>query len=473
MSVGFDSFDLDPLIMKAIERMGWNEPTPVQEKTIPVLLEGKDVMGQAQTGTGKTAAFGIPILQNVSRGRKPYALILVPTRELGVQVADEMKKLAYYYQDVRILPVYGGRSIDEQIEFFKKGIDIVVGTPGRIIDHIHRRTLDLSEVEYLVLDEADRMLDMGFIEDIEFILEQVPKKRQTMLFSATLPEGVRGIAEKHMKDPLRITVSEQELVLPTTKQIYFNIERKNKIWALCRVLDKYKPKAIIFAQTKMMVDIICKRLQSYGYPVAALHGDITQAKREKVLTDFRSGKIKVLVATDVAARGLDIQGVTHVINYDIPEDPEVYVHRIGRTGRAGKEGIAITFITAAEMYLLKKIKEYGVIDVVQEEVPETGRRDVVRRVTDFTDVADIFGMVRMKIDVGEKDGLRKIDLLDVLENQIHINDMDIGSVLIEPEETVFEVQKNAAAKVVQGIKKVQVRGKKANLEIVPVQKSSV
>ncbi|QLH75503.1 MAG: DEAD/DEAH box helicase [Methanomassiliicoccales archaeon] len=470
MSGGFDSLGLDPLLLKAVERMGFKEPTPVQSQTIPLLLEGKDVMAQAQTGTGKTAAFGLPLLQNITRGRKPYALVLVPTRELGIQVSEEIKKLAHYMDDVRVLPIYGGRSIDEQIQQLKKGVDIVVGTPGRIIDHLQRKTLDLSEIEYLVLDEADRMLDMGFIEDIELIISKVPKKRQTMLFSATIPEGVRDIAAKHMRDHVKVNISEQELVLPTTKQIYFNIERKNKIWALCRVLDKYQPKAIVFAQTKMMVDIITKRLQSYGYPVAALHGDITQAKREKVLRDFRTGKVMVLVATDVAARGLDIEGVTHVINYDIPEDPEVYVHRIGRTGRAGKEGVAITFITAAEMYLLKKIKEFGVVDVEQEEVPETGKQDLVKRVTDFTDVADIFGMVKMRIDIGEKDGLRKVELYDILSNKIRIKDMDIGSVLIESDETTFEIQKEAAAKVINGLNKMKIKDKRPNVQIIPVKK---
>jgi ATP-dependent RNA helicase DeaD len=459
MSNGFASFELDPSIIKSIEQMGFVEPTPVQLQTIPLLLEGRDVMAQAQTGTGKTAAFGIPILQRITRGRKPYTLIMVPTRELAVQVSEEIKKLSNFMDDVRILAVYGGRSIDEQFKHLKRGVDIVVGTPGRIIDHLNRKTLDLSEVEFLVLDEADRMLDMGFIEDIDFIL-----------FSATIPEGVRKIAASHMKDPVRIIVSEQELVLPTTKQIYFNIERKNKIWALCRVLDKYQPKAIVFAQTKVMVDLISKRLQSYGYPAAEIHGDMTQSKREKVLKDFRASKIMILVATDVAARGLDIEGVTHVINYDIPEDPEIYVHRIGRTGRAGKEGIAITFITGTEMYLLKKIKQFGVVDVVEEKIPETGKQDQVRHVADFTDVADIFGMVKMRIDIGEKEGLRKIDLLDVLSNQLRVNDMDIGSILIESDRTIFEIQKGGAIKVVNGMKKVQVKGKKVNLEIIPVRK---
>jgi ATP-dependent RNA helicase DeaD len=220
----------------------------------------------------------------------------------------------------------------------------------------------------------------------------------------------------------------------------------------------------------MMVDIIEKRLLSYGYPAASIHGDMTQSRREKVIKDFRSGKVMILIATDVAARGLDIEGVTHVINYDIPEDPEVYVHRIGRTGRAGKEGIAITFITATEMYLLRKIKEYGVVDVEEEQVPETGKKDIVRRISDYTDVADIFGMVRMRIDIGEKDGLRKVDLMDFLSNQLRLHDMDVGAILIESDHTIFEVHKEAAVKVVNGLKKSNLKGKRPKLDIVPVEK---
>ncbi|MBN1110450.1 MAG: DEAD/DEAH box helicase, partial [Methanomassiliicoccales archaeon] len=397
---GFLEFGFREEVLKAIERMGFVEPTPVQVRTIPLIMKGRDVMAQAQTGTGKTAAFGIPILESLTKGVKPFSLILVPTRELGAQVSNEIKKLAYFMDDVRVLPVYGGKSIDDQIEAFRKGVDIVVGTPGRVIDHLHRRTLDLSEIEVLVLDEADRMLDMGFIEDIEYILSKTKTPRQTLLFSATIPVGVRDIASKHMDDPETIIIGEEQIVLPTTKQVYFNIERKNKIWALCRVLDAYKPKAMVFVQTKVMVDIVSKRLASYGYRAGALHGDLTQAKREKVLNDFRDGKIAVLIATDVAARGLDIEGVTHVINYDIPEDPEIYVHRIGRTGRAGKEGVAITFITSKEVHLLRKINEFGVTEIEHLDVPESGQKDVIRKVMDFEDQADMFGMVLFKVVAG-------------------------------------------------------------------------
>ena len=355
MSSEFDNLQITAPVMKAINKMGWNEPTPVQVGTIPLLIEGHDVIAQAQTGTGKTAAFGIPIIQSIEPGKLPSALVLCPTRELAVQVSEEVKRLSAFL-DVEVLAVYGGAGMEPQLEALARGVDIVVGTPGRVIDHLRRGTLVLKEVRFLVLDEADRMLDMGFIEDITFIISKTPKDRQTMLFSATIPGEIRKLAEEHMRSPKLVSVSEDELVLPNTKQMYFAVGRKNKIWALCRVLDKERPKAIVFAQTKHMVDIIEKRLTSYGYPAAAIHGDLTQARREKVLMEFRSGNIKVLIATDVAARGLDIEGVNYVINYDIPDSPETYVHRIGRTGRAGKEGKAITFVSSDEMHLLEAIQ---------------------------------------------------------------------------------------------------------------------
>ena len=452
--------------MKAIERMGFVEPTPVQVETIPLTMKGKDVIAQAQTGTGKTAAFGIPILESLTKGVKPFSLILVPTRELGAQVSDELKKLAFYMDDVRVLPVYGGKSIDDQVDAFRKGVDIVVGTPGRVIDHLHRGTLALDEIEVLVLDEADRMLDMGFIEDIEYIVSKVKKQRQTMLFSATIPEAIKEIAARHMVEPETIMIGEEQIVLPTTKQVYFNIERKNKIWALCRVLDAYKPKAIVFVQTKVMVDILAKRLDSYGYRVGELHGDLTQVRREKVLKEFREGKTAVLIATDVAARGLDIEGVTHVINYDIPEDPEVYVHRIGRTGRAGKEGIAITFITSKEVHLLKKINEFGVTEIAKEEVPESGRKDVIRKVMDFEDQADLFGMVLFKVVAGEGEPVERSDLLALLNRKMRIPELAIGNVNVLKDRTEFEVHKDSAKIVLMELKTLRAGDKKLKVDIV-------
>jgi len=429
-------------------------------------MKGKDVIAQAQTGTGKTAAFGIPILESLTKGVKPFSLILVPTRELGAQVSDELKKLAFYMDDVRVLPVYGGKSIDDQVDAFRKGVDIVVGTPGRVIDHLHRGTLALDEIEVLVLDEADRMLDMGFIEDIEYIVSKVKKQRQTMLFSATIPEAIKEIAARHMVEPETIMIGEEQIVLPTTKQVYFNIERKNKIWALCRVLDAYKPKAIVFVQTKVMVDILAKRLDSYGYRVGELHGDLTQVRREKVLKEFREGKTAVLIATDVAARGLDIEGVTHVINYDIPEDPEVYVHRIGRTGRAGKEGIAITFITSKEVHLLKKINEFGVTEIAKEEVPESGRKDVIRKVMDFEDQADLFGMVLFKVVAGEGEPVERSDLLALLNRKMRIPELAIGNVNVLKDRTEFEVHKDSAKIVLMELKTLRAGDKKLKVDIV-------
>ncbi|WP_019177224.1 DEAD/DEAH box helicase [Methanomassiliicoccus luminyensis] len=458
--------NIDERVLKAIDSLGWAEPTPVQVSTIPLLLEGKDVIAQAQTGTGKTAAFGIPIIQSIEPGKRPHALILCPTRELAVQVSEELKRLSTF-TDIRVLAVYGGAAIEPQVEALHKGVDIVAGTPGRVIDHIQRGNLDLRGVRFMVLDEADRMLDMGFIEDIQYIISKVPKDRQTMLFSATLPGEIRNLGEQHMMDPQVVSVSEDELVLPNTKQMYFAVGRKNKIWALCRVLDKERPKAIVFAQTKFMVDIIEKRLASYGYPAAAIHGDLTQARREKVLSDFRSGKIKVLIATDVAARGLDIEGVTHVINYDIPESPEVYVHRIGRTGRAGKEGKAITFVSQDEMHLLDAIEKFTEVKLKQVEVPEHKGKELVREVLDFDEMADIFGMVRLEISVGRADGTNKVEISDFVAHTARINDMAIGQIEIDDRRSTVEVHKDVAMKVLRALRQTSYKGKKLSVQPLP------
>jgi len=449
--------------------MGFEEPTPVQVETIPMLLNGRDVIAQAQTGTGKTAAFGIPIVQAIDRpGRTPSALILCPTRELAVQVSEEIKRLAVF-KGLNTLAIYGGASIEHQFDALERGVDIVAGTPGRIIDHIQRRTIDLSGVRYMVLDEADRMLDMGFIEDIDYILSRVPKERQTMLFSATILPEIRRMGERHMQRPAVVSVSEDDIVLPNTKQMYFAIGRKNKIWALCRVLDKARPKAIVFAQTKHMVDIIEQRLTSYGYPAAAIHGDLTQARREKVLSDFRSGRIMVLIATDVAARGLDIEGVTHVINYDIPDSPETYVHRIGRTGRAGKEGRAITFVSSDEMHLLDAIEKFTEQKLKQIEVPSAKGRSAgqVREVLDFDEMADIFGMVRFQLSLGRKDVPSVMDISDFVARTARVNDITVGHIDIGDDQTVVEIHKDVAMKVLRALRQSKYHGRKFEVKPLP------
>ena len=459
----FETLQIDPRIMRVIEKMGWSEPTPVQEATIPIMMEGKDVMAQAQTGTGKTAAFGIPLLQRITKGKSPSALVLVPTRELGVQVSEEITRLGEF-MDLVTIPVYGGASIEVQFDQLRKGVDIVVGTPGRVIDHIKRGTLDLRNIRFLVLDEADRMLDMGFIDDIRYIISKLPRQRNTYLFSATLPSEIRELAIQQMKDPEQVNISEEKLVLPSTEQAYINVGRKNKIWALCRILDTEKPKAIVFCQTKRMVDILAKSLTSYGYPVAALHGDLTQARREKVLDDFRSGRIMVLIATDVAARGLDIEGVTHVINYDIPENPEVYVHRIGRTGRAGKEGKAITFVTSQEEHLLKGIKDFSGAGVSHTDVPEGHGKERVRKVYDFDEAADIFGMVKFRINLGRADKLASADLSNLIAKRARISDFAIGHIEVGEVTSVIEVHKDVALKVINSMRGSEHKGKMISFE---------
>ncbi|WP_439951005.1 DEAD/DEAH box helicase [Neobacillus fumarioli] len=329
--------------------MGFEEATPIQAQTIPLSLENKDVIGQAQTGTGKTAAFGIPLVEKIDTHREAIqGIIIAPTRELAIQVSEELYKIGAGKR-VRVLPIYGGQDIGRQIRSLKKSPHIIVGTPGRLIDHINRRTIRLDHVQTVILDEADEMLNMGFIEDIEAILAEIPENRQTLLFSATMPAPIQRIAEKFMKDPEIVRVKTKEMTVPSIEQYYLEVQEKNKFDVLTRLLDIQSPElAIVFGRTKRRVDELSEALNLRGYTAEGIHGDLSQAKRLSVLRKFKEGTIDVLVATDVAARGLDISGVTHVYNFDIPQDPESYVHRIGRTGRAGKTGVAMTFITPRE-----------------------------------------------------------------------------------------------------------------------------
>ncbi|MEH7381170.1 DEAD/DEAH box helicase [Bacillus sp. JJ1533] len=353
----FNELGISQDLMKSISQMGFEEATPIQSQTIPLALEGHDVIGQAQTGTGKTAAFGIPLIENVDvKSDNIQGIVIAPTRELAIQVSEELNKIGRFNR-VRILPIYGGQDITRQIRSLKKFPHIIVGTPGRVIDHINRKTLKLQNVKTVVLDEADEMLNMGFIEDIEAILKGVPEERQTLLFSATMPGPIQRIAERFMKDPKVVKVKAKEMTVPNIQQYYLEVQEKKKFDVLTRLLDIQSPElAIIFGRTKRRVDELSEALTLRGYAAEGIHGDLSQAKRISVLRKFKEGSIEVLVATDVAARGLDISGVTHVYNFDIPQDPESYVHRIGRTGRAGKNGLAMTFVTPREIGQLKNVE---------------------------------------------------------------------------------------------------------------------
>jgi len=345
----FSELGLDRTSMKSIEKMGFEEASPIQSQTIPLALEGKDIIGQAQTGTGKTAAFGIPLMENIDiNNENVQGIVIAPTRELAIQVSEELFKLGYGKR-ARVLAVYGGQDIDRQIRALKKKPHIIVGTPGRLLDHIKRKNIKLGGVHTVVLDEADEMLNMGFIEDIELILSTVPDERQTLLFSATMPDPIRKIAERFMREPVLVRVKAKEMTVDRIEQYYLELKESEKFDTLARLFDIQTPDlAIVFGRTKRRVDELASALNIRGYMAEGIHGDLSQAKRLSVLKKFKDRSIDVLVATDVAARGLDISGVTHVYNFDIPQDPESYVHRIGRTGRAGKHGIAITFVTPRE-----------------------------------------------------------------------------------------------------------------------------
>jgi ATP-dependent RNA helicase DeaD len=361
---GFAALGLDPSILAALTALGYEEPTPIQTETIPALIAGRDVLGQAATGTGKTAAFALPILQHLhdadrTSGSAPYALILTPTRELAMQVAEAIHKYGKA-MGVSVLPVYGGAAMAQQLKALKRGVDIVVATPGRALDHIHRKSLRLGAVRTVVLDEADEMLDMGFAEDLEAILAETPADRQTALFSATIAPRIAAIANKHMKNPVRVTIARDKTKagsVPRVRQVAYIVPRVHKMATLGRILDMESPKAaLVFCRTRTQVDELTETLSAHGHRAEALHGGMSQEQRDRVMKKFRANTADLLVATDVAARGLDIGHLSHVFNYDVPTSPDAYIHRIGRTGRAGKEGVAITLAEPREHRFLRNIE---------------------------------------------------------------------------------------------------------------------
>lgn len=517
----FGSLELDKKVVSALTEMGFEEPSPIQAATIPLVLAGEDVIGQAQTGTGKTAAFGIPLVQSIDDFKHIQALIMCPTRELAIQVAEEVCKIGRVRR-VKALPVYGGQPIERQIRALKSGVQIVIGTPGRLLDHIARGTINLDRIKFLVLDEADEMLDMGFVDDIEEIMRELPSERQTLLFSATMPRPILSLTKKYMRAPKNVSVSKEELTVPSIEQFYF--ETKDKVEGLCRLLDaEIDGKLIIFCRTKKGVDDLAIALSSRGYMADALHGDLSQSQRDRVMKKFREGASDVLIATDVAARGLDVENITHVINFDIPQDPESYVHRIGRTGRAGASGVAMTFITPREFRQLKLIERTVKTKIQRRQLPtaanvlERQRDQIISKMQtvleldayqDYMPIAESLlddysaediaaaalklmqegvkalearseedlisgdlantggrpGMVRLFMNIGRSQRIMVKDIVSTIAIEADIPARDIGLINIYDKFTFVEVPEDVAEKVIGAMHKNFIKGYRVNIE---------
>ena len=370
-SVRFEDLQLDDRILRAVADMGFEEASPIQAKSIPVQLEGVDMIGQAQTGTGKTAAFGIPLLQKIDpKNKKLQAVALCPTRELAIQVAEEIRSLAKYMHGIKVLPIYGGQDIVRQIKGLKDGTQIIIGTPGRVMDHMRRKTVKFDQVHTVIMDEADEMLNMGFREDMELILGQIPGEHQTALFSATMPKPILEITDRFQNDAKLVKVAAQELTIPLVSQKFYRVKNQDKDAACVRLLEYYQPKlTLIFCNTKKKVDELSDLLKEQGFQAEGLHGDLSQAQRDAVMKRFRNGGTSILIATDVAARGIDVDDVEAVINYDIPQDIEYYVHRIGRTGRAGRKGRSFTFANSREIYKIREIERVCHTTITEKKLP--------------------------------------------------------------------------------------------------------
>ncbi|MDP4126943.1 MAG: DEAD/DEAH box helicase [Bacillota bacterium] len=519
----FGDIQLSKQVLQALSEMGFEEPSPIQNAAIPVALDGNDIIGQAQTGTGKTAAFGIPITERVnSKFQAVQALIVTPTRELAIQVAEEIAKIGRY-KHVKPLPIYGGQPIDRQIRALRMGYQVVVGTPGRLLDHLNRGTLRLQHVKMVVLDEADEMLDMGFIDDIEGLLKEVPSERQVMLFSATMPPGIRKLAQTYMNSPRSVSVSRDDLTVPMIDQIFYEARESIKVDALCRIIDMEDiGQGIIFCRTKRGVDELVVALEARGYFADALHGDLSQLQRDRVMKRFRDGKSELLVATDVAARGLDINNVTHVINFDIPQDPVSYVHRIGRTGRVGRKGQAITLISPKEYRQLRLIenlirtrirrKELPSLADISERQAENLKNQLVKLIQgdrlgnyraivgelleeyDSTDVAAAAlkfavegasaeermddleqelhfgntgaatGMVRFFMNIGRVQQIRPQDIIRWIADESGISGNIIGMINIYDKFTFVEVPEEYASRVLSCMHQNMIKGRRVSVE---------
>lgn len=514
---GFNELGLDESILKAIDAMGFEEPSKIQAEVIPILLEGHDVIGQAQTGTGKTLAFGAPVLSRVGRSQgKIGSIILTPTRELAIQVNDELNRIAKFTK-VKLIPVYGGQPIERQISALRRGIDVVVGTPGRVLDLIRRKALDLSSIQFLVLDEADEMLNMGFIDDIEEIIKNSSEDRQTMLFSATMPAEIKKLAKRYMKPEAKhIAILKSTMTVAAVGQYYYEVKSRERFESLCRILDVDEPSsAIIFCKTKRGVDELVEGLKSRGYGAEGMHGDMSQNQRINTLKRFKEGSVEFLIATDVAARGIDVENVTHVINYDLPQDVESYVHRIGRTGRANREGVAYTLVTAREYTSLKHIEKATKSKIRRREIPtvdeiftskyknivsrikETLQEDSYKRFISLaTELDEEFNLVevaaalmdmlyskevsydytenaigssaenkRLFLTVGRMDKINPKMLLEFFNENSRINKEDVGDIDILEKFSFVNVTEAAAEAIIKHCSGKRFAGRKVNIEI--------
>ena len=423
-AVRFDELQLDERIVRAVTDMGFEAASPIQAQAIPVQLEGLDIIGQSQTGTGKTAAFGIPLLQKIDPdSKKLQAIALCPTRELAIQVAEEIRRLAKYMHGIKVLPIYGGQDIVRQIRGLKDGTQIVIGTPGRVMDHMRRKTIRCDHVHTVIMDEADEMLNMGFLEDMETILSQLPEERQTVMFSATMPPAIQEIARKFQKDPVNVKVVKKELTVPKVTQYYYEVKPKTKVEVMCRLLDMYAPKlSVAFCNTKKQVDELVQELQGRGYFAEGLHGDLKQEQRDRVMNSFRNGATEILVATDVAARGIDVDDVEAVFNYDIPQDDEYYVHRIGRTGRAGRDGIAFSFVVGREVYKLRDIQRYCKTRIIPQAIPS---------LDDITEIKAEKIMDQVKETINNVDLTKMIQVIEQKLVEEDYTAMDVAAALLK------------------------------------------
>ncbi|MFR4746319.1 MAG: DEAD/DEAH box helicase [Clostridium sp.] len=517
----FEEMCLDTRIMRAIAEMGFEQPSPIQAQSIPIAVEGKDMIGQARTGTGKTASFGIPMLQRINpKDKSLQAIVLCPTRELAIQSANEIRKLAKFLHGIKVLPIYGGQEISKQIRSLKGGVQIVIGTPGRVMDHLRRHTLKPQTVDIVVLDEADEMLNMGFREDIETILGQLPEERQTMLFSATMPKPILEIAKRYLQEPEIVKVIQKELTVPKIEQYYYEVNPRKKNEVLSRLLDMYDPSlSLVFCNTKRKVDELVADLKGRGYFAEGLHGDMKQSQRDRVMNGFRNGRTDILVATDVAARGIDVDDVEAVFNYDVPQDDEYYVHRIGRTGRAGREGRAFTLVVGKEIYKLKDIQRYCKTKIRRQPIPSVndvaaikveklleqageliatdglGRMmDLLEEYLDgsdysatemaaallamqlgetstqtlpkeeFGDTGAEPGMVRMFMNIGKKDRVRIGDILGAVAGESGMEGALVGTIDMYDNFSFVEVPQEYAAAVLEAMNHSKIKGRRVNME---------